>query len=190
MRAPKQEAAYVVVNTPTEHIRFRYLHMNPHKLDEDGLFSGRVVREGEFIGEVSTFSRREGGTSYHLHFDVQVPTKYGWVFVNPYMTLIASYERLIAARGTEIKHPSERDKVAIGGKVPQTEAVNDPRCKSKRLSWRARRQLCGAGAERYAGEKRWHRVRKVGRHVSRKSRRAWYSRSDIRSYFWRHSTGY
>jgi hypothetical protein len=34
---------------------------------------------------------------------MQVPTKAGWVFVNPYMTLVAAYERLIGARGTEIK---------------------------------------------------------------------------------------
>src|SRR5262249_51013899 len=38
-----------------------------------------------------------------LHFDMQVPTRLGWVFVNPYMTLVAAYERLIGARGTEIK---------------------------------------------------------------------------------------
>ena len=34
---------------------------------------------------------------------MQVPTKAGWVFVNPYMTLVAAFERLIGARGTEIK---------------------------------------------------------------------------------------
>ena len=34
---------------------------------------------------------------------MQVPTKYGWVFVNPYMTLVAAYERLIGGRGTQIK---------------------------------------------------------------------------------------
>jgi hypothetical protein len=34
---------------------------------------------------------------------MQVPAKLGWVFVNPYMTLVVSYERLIGARGTEIK---------------------------------------------------------------------------------------
>jgi hypothetical protein len=34
---------------------------------------------------------------------MQVPTKAGWVFVNPYMTLVSAYEQLIGARGTEIK---------------------------------------------------------------------------------------
>jgi hypothetical protein len=32
-----------------------------------------------------------------------VPTKYGWVFVNPYMTLVAACERLIGARGTQLE---------------------------------------------------------------------------------------
>ena len=30
-------------------------------------------------------------------------TTVGWVWVNPYMTLVAAYERLIGGRGTEIK---------------------------------------------------------------------------------------
>ena len=56
-------------------------------MDEDNLLSGRFVREGEAIGQVSNYFRKEAGTSYHLHFDLQVPTRDGWVFVNPYMTL-------------------------------------------------------------------------------------------------------
>ena len=74
-------------------------------MDADGLLSGRRVHEGEVIGEVSNFSMKEAGTSFHLHFDVQVPTRYGWVFVNPYMTLVAAYERLIGERGTEFADP-------------------------------------------------------------------------------------
>jgi hypothetical protein len=94
------------VNTAHEHIRFRYLHQDPHKMDEDQLLSGRRVHEGEVIGLVSNYSRRANGTSYHLHFDVQVPTKDGWVFVNPYMTLVAAYERLIGERGIELGEPA------------------------------------------------------------------------------------
>ena len=105
LRSPRQEAAYLFVNSANEHIRFRYLHMNPRKMDEDGLLSGRRVHEGEIIGEVSNFSMKEAGTSYHVHFDVQVPTKVGWVFVNPYMTLVAAYERLIGERGTGAGRP-------------------------------------------------------------------------------------
>jgi hypothetical protein len=106
LRSPQQEAAYLFVNSANEHIRFRYLHMSPRKMDADNLLNGRRVHEGEIIGEVSNFSMKEAGTSYHLHFDVQVPTKYGLVFVNPYMTLVTAYERLIGEHGTEFADPS------------------------------------------------------------------------------------
>jgi hypothetical protein len=102
-RAARQEGLVVVVNEPGAHLRFRYLHMNPKIIDDGGFFSGRVVRQGEIIGRVGNYNGREGGTSYHLHFDMQVPTKDGWVLVNPYMTLASSYERLIGGRGTEIQ---------------------------------------------------------------------------------------
>ena len=105
LRRPKQEAVYLFVNTANEHIRFRYLHMLPRKMDEDNLLSGRLVHEGEVIAQVGNFSKKEGGTSYHLHFDVHVPTRDGWVFVNPYMTLVAAYERLIGGRGEPITEP-------------------------------------------------------------------------------------
>jgi murein DD-endopeptidase MepM/ murein hydrolase activator NlpD len=114
LRSPKQEAAYLFVNSANEHIRFRYLHMSPRKMDADGLLSGRRVHEGEVIGEVGNFSMQDAGTSYHLHFDIQVPTKDGWVFVNPYMTLVAAYERLIGARGTELADPVAVDSAASG----------------------------------------------------------------------------
>lgn len=106
LRSARQEAAYLFVNSANEHIRFRYLHMSPRKMDADNLLSGRRVHEGEIIGEVSNYSMKEAGTSYHVHFDIQVPTKYGWVFVNPYMTLVTAYERLIGERGTELADPS------------------------------------------------------------------------------------
>jgi hypothetical protein len=34
---------------------------------------------------------------------MQVMTKVGWVWVNPYMSLVLAYERMIGGRGTEIK---------------------------------------------------------------------------------------
>jgi hypothetical protein len=111
LRAPRQEALYIVVNAPNERIRVRYLHMLPRQFDADGMLSGRPVREGEVIGKVGNFFKRERATTYHLHFDLQVPTRYGWVFVNPYMTLVASYERLIQARGQEIKEQDIREDV-------------------------------------------------------------------------------
>jgi hypothetical protein len=111
LRAPTQEALYIVVNAPNEHIRFRYLHMLPRQFNAAGMVSGRLVHEGEVIGKVGNFFRRERATTYHLHFDMQVPTKYGWVFVNPYMTLVTAYERLIRGRGQEIKEPDIREDI-------------------------------------------------------------------------------
>jgi hypothetical protein len=105
LRSPGDLALYLVVDKPGEHLRFRYLHMNPQMLDAAGMVSGRVVSEGEVIGAVGNYSRRAGGTTYHLHFDVQVPTREGWVFVNPYMTLVAAYERLISGRGQVVRDP-------------------------------------------------------------------------------------
>jgi hypothetical protein len=102
-RMPGNIGAYIVVNTADEHVRFRYLHMNPRYMDADGLLNGRQVSEGEIIGKVATWGDFENGTSYHLNFNIQVFTSIGWVWVNPYMTLIAAYERLIGGRGTELE---------------------------------------------------------------------------------------
>ena len=102
IRSAKQQAATVQVNTRTEHIRFRYMHMNPAALDADGILNGRHVDEAEKIGVVSNYLDHPNGTSRHLHFDVQVFTRDGWLWVNPYVTLVSAYERLIGGRGREI----------------------------------------------------------------------------------------
>ncbi len=107
LRARKQEAVFLFVNAPAAHVRVRYIHMSPKRLDEDGIVSGKRFAEGETIGQVGNYNDYERGTTYHLHFDMQAPTEFGYVFVNPYMTLVAAYERLIGARGTEIKDVSE-----------------------------------------------------------------------------------
>jgi murein DD-endopeptidase MepM/ murein hydrolase activator NlpD len=152
LRSPKREAAYLFVNSANEHIRFRYLHMSPRKMDADNLLNGRRVHEGEVIGEVSNYSMKEAGTSYHLHFDVQVPTRNGWVFVNPYMTLVAAYEWLIEARGTELGDPA-------------VVASTDP-------------TITGsiAAPERAEPEKPARRVGRTGRHKSKWHRRRHYAR--------------
>ncbi len=106
IRTPSQQAVYLLVNAPGEHIRFRYIHMNPTNLDADGVVHGRRVQEGERVGVVSNFQDRVGGTTAHLHFDTQVFTRDGWLWVNPYTTLISSYERLIGGRGREYEPPS------------------------------------------------------------------------------------
>ncbi|HKS18781.1 MAG TPA: M23 family metallopeptidase [Bradyrhizobium sp.] len=102
IRSPKQEAATLQINTRTEHVRFRYMHMNPNAMDADGVLNGRRVAEGEQIGVVSNYLDRPNGTSRHLHFDVQVFTRDGWIWVNPYTTLVSAYERLIRGRGHEL----------------------------------------------------------------------------------------
>jgi murein DD-endopeptidase MepM/ murein hydrolase activator NlpD len=86
--------------------------MNPAQLDADGILNGKRVHAGDVIGKVGNYNNAERGTTYHLHFDMQVPTKAGWVFVNPYMTLVSAYERLIQARGTEIKDGDPTPEVA------------------------------------------------------------------------------
>ncbi|WP_183239339.1 M23 family peptidase [Bradyrhizobium sp. cir1] len=102
IRTSKDQAATLQVNSRNEHIRFRYMHMNPQAMNADGLLNGRIVAEGEKIGMVSNYLDHPAGTSMHLHFDVQVFTRDGWIWVSPYVTLISAYERLIRARGREI----------------------------------------------------------------------------------------
>ncbi|MGY8705148.1 M23 family peptidase [Bradyrhizobium sp. 18BD] len=102
IRSPKDQAATLEINSRTEHIRFRYMHMNPQVMNADGLLNGRIVIEGEKIGLVSNYLDHPAGTSMHLHFDVQVFTRDGWIWVSPYVTLVSAYERLIRARGREV----------------------------------------------------------------------------------------
>jgi hypothetical protein len=102
IRASKDQAATLEVNSRTEHIRFRYMHMNPQALNADGMLNGRIVIEGEKIGVISNYLDHPAGTSMHLHFDVQVFTRDGWIWVSPYVTLVSAYERLIRARGREV----------------------------------------------------------------------------------------
>ncbi|HEY0328569.1 MAG TPA: peptidoglycan DD-metalloendopeptidase family protein [Rhodopseudomonas sp.] len=118
LRAPKQQAATLLINTNNEHIRFRYMHMSPPQMDQDGVLSGRRVDEGEAIGLVSNYQDYFGGTTTHLHFDVQVFTRDGWLWVNPYVTLISAYERLLGQRGREIA-PAPPAVAPLAGAVPQ-----------------------------------------------------------------------
>ncbi|OAF05658.1 peptidase M23 [Bradyrhizobium centrolobii] len=102
IRGIKDQAATLEVNSRTEHIRFRYMHMNPQAMNADGLLNGRIVTEGEKIGVVSNYLDHPAGTSRHLHFDIQLFTRDGWIWVSPYATLVSAYERLIQARGREV----------------------------------------------------------------------------------------
>jgi hypothetical protein len=118
IRSLRQEGVTLQVNTRTEHVRFRYMHMNPAAMDVDGLLNGRQVEEGEKIGVVSNYLDHPNGTSRHLHFDVQVFTRDGWLWVNPYVTLISAYERLIRGRGREIG-PQIPAAAAVAHALPQ-----------------------------------------------------------------------
>jgi hypothetical protein len=193
LRAPGDEALYLVVNAPGEHIRFRYLHMNPTLLDDAGMLSGRALKEGEMIGTADDYEGHQGGTSYHLHFDVQVPTRDGWVFVNPYMTLVSSYERLIGARGNVVddtmlaRTPSVDNTTQIGGTHTATaeEKTGEERTApaerhtvrlAKGHRHRRRRAVVAARAER---QERTHPVRSTGRVVSHESDRTWHHAGDL-----------
>jgi hypothetical protein len=104
----KNEALFLFVNTASAHVRLRYLHMHPGKLEASGMTTGRRVQRGEVIGQIGNYDERDHGTTYHLHFDMQVPTAIGYVFVNPYMTLVSSYEQLLGERGSEIAPVAEQ----------------------------------------------------------------------------------
>jgi hypothetical protein len=123
IRSQKQQAATLQINSRTEHVRFRYMHMNPAAMDTDGILNGRHVEEGERIGVVSNYQDHPNGTSRHLHFDVQVFTRDGWLWVNPYVTLISAYERLIRGRGREIG-PQPAASAAVAHALPAE--VNHP----------------------------------------------------------------
>ncbi|HWV55651.1 M23 family metallopeptidase [Pseudorhodoplanes sp.] len=109
LRESWNDSFFLVTNAQGERVRFRYLHMHPRRLDDDNIFSGRLVKEGDPLGTIGNYNRRPGMTTTHLHFELQVPTRDGYVRVNPYVTLLAAYEHLIGARGREVIQPSPGD---------------------------------------------------------------------------------
>jgi hypothetical protein len=125
IRSPKQQAATLQVNTRNEHIRFRYMHMNPAAMDADDILNGRQVAEGEKIGVVSNYLDHPNGTTRHLHFDVQVFTRDGWLWVNPYVTLVSAYEHLIHGRGREIG-PHSIPAADVAHALPEDMSRPDP----------------------------------------------------------------
>jgi murein DD-endopeptidase MepM/ murein hydrolase activator NlpD len=118
LRESWNDSFFLVTNAPGERLRFRYLHMHPRHLDERGVIGGRRVKEGDALGTIGNFNRRPAMTSTHLHFEMQVPTRDGWVRVNPYMTLVASYEHLIGARGNAVAEPLPAAEVAASENGP------------------------------------------------------------------------
>lgn len=210
MRAPGDKALYLIVNKPGEHIRFRYLHMNPQMLDAAGIVSGRAVGDGEVIGKVANYGRYAGGTTYHLHFDMQVPSRDGWVFASPYMTLVAAYERLIDARGRVVRDavvttasvgtPATDGEAGIPAtaNIAPSNAIIAPERESAREHKTASAERCTTrvvkGHRRHhcvddstAGSARSrHGVRSVDRGVSHEGRRARHHGGDLHA---RHARG-
>lgn len=186
MRGPGDEALYLVVDAPGEHIRFRYLHMNPNLLDTAGMVNGRALREGQLIGTADDYEGHQGGTTYHLHFDMQVPTRAGWVFVNPYMTLVAAYQRLIGARGKVVTDAvvaatpassglgavaaqARNQALAEAGQETVEHRANtaERRCELLRSKGHRRRRCRTGVAERHERGERAHAVRAASHRVSR-----------------------
>ena len=140
LRSARQESVYLTTNSASEHVRFRYMHMHPRRLDDDNVLSGRTVKEGEIIGKAGNFNHRDNLTTYHLHFEVMVPTRDGWARINPYMTLIASYERLLGARGTEVEDPEPVPDAAALTSEASEKKVEKPRAKKKRYKGKRKRR--------------------------------------------------
>jgi len=140
LRARKQEAIFLVANGEHERIRFRYMHMNPNKLDDDGVLSGRSVRAGEIIGKLGNYNRKENGTTYHLHFEAMVPTEDGWVRINPYSTLVNAYERLIGGRGREVKDEPVAEQKQPEQNAPSASPADTPKSAETRKGRRHARK--------------------------------------------------
>ena len=146
-RSPGYLGVYIVWNNANEHVRARYLHMNPHMMNDDGLLSGRLVTEGDVIGKVATWGDYPKGTSYHIHFNLQVFTKAGWVWVNPYMTLVAAHERQLGARGRELKAgdptaevPDKKPVILPPSAVSDVSAKGDEAAPPKKKSVRSKKK--------------------------------------------------
>jgi hypothetical protein len=136
-------------------------------MDAEGLLNGRQVSEGEIIGKVATWGDYENGTSYHIHFNIQVFTSIGWVWVNPYMTLVAAYERLIGGRGTEIKPGEPAPPIPVKLPVilhPTPPPAEVPAAASPATSSAPPDKVEEKSAERAKAHKRRHRIRHRRRH--------------------------
>jgi hypothetical protein len=171
LRQRKQEGIYLVVNGASERVRFRYIHMNPARLDEDGVLSGRRVTAGETLGKVANYNRRENGTTVHLHFEAMVPTNDGWVRVNPYATLINGYERLIGGRGREVNDASlvaeNAGPTQVAAASPMPVVATQPDAKSEPVS----RHRRGKGLKSRKAKSAEHAARpktKRARHARRR----------------------
>lgn len=84
---------YSVYVTAPDGTRFDYLHMSNVQVT-----SGAEVKRGQRLGKVSN-QFNGTPTTVHLHFNIrQNVAGTGFVYVSPYMSLVASYEDLMGLR--------------------------------------------------------------------------------------------
>jgi hypothetical protein len=133
--------------------------MNPNRLDDENVLSGRRVKAGEVVGKIANFNRKENGTTLHLHFEAMVPTNDGWMRVNPYATLIAGYERLIGGRGREVQDEppptlvsSADDKTPIAIAAPAHAEKSAKRGKRTKAAARAKSSHSLSATQRHASK--------------------------------------
>ena len=69
-----------------------------------------------------------------------MPTRDGWVRVNPYMTLVAAYEHLIKARGVEIMEPDNEPEASSGHQEATSSKADKPRKKSRKPAQKKKRR--------------------------------------------------
>lgn len=149
------ESFFLYVNAGGERMRFRHLHMHPKQLDSENIVSGSAVKEGQPIGTIGNFDRRPALTSTHLHFELHVPTRDGYVRVNPYMTLIAAYEHLIGARGIEYVPPPPSPETPEDASKPEGMAADPVAPAAVAISTAAAAKIAAEEApKRKAGKKK------------------------------------
>ncbi len=54
------------------------------------------------LGTAGNYLDYPFGTTTHVHFELMVPTRLGWVHIDPYSSLIVSYEWFMGRKGQEI----------------------------------------------------------------------------------------
>ena len=93
---------------------------------------------------------REEDLKVEAFMGIQVPTREGWVFVSPYMTLVSAYERLLGERGTELVDAppvADGDPAATGSVGDTTSAT-----RHKTPQWaKNRNKAKSQRRQRYAG---------------------------------------
>lgn len=164
------ESFFLFINAAGERMRFRHLHMHPRQLDANNIIGGATVKEGQPIGTIGNYDRRPGLTSTHLHFELQVPTRDGYVRANPYMTLIAAYEHLIGARGIEYVPPPPAPEIQGEMQNPDGAAVDSAAPAVAAISTAAAAKVAAEAASNSKAAKKKIRAKDRRKAASRKAK--------------------